>query len=93
MKRQEFLREELKLFPTKKIVWSLALLFISCALIFFRGSKEYDSLLGIEYCSVSYWMLNASQIGVAFFFEYLLFKYLKNRQIQIEENDLTKVRL
>ncbi len=53
---QSILKEEYLLFPLRKLGLIGFLLIYVLSMIVLRGSKEFHSIIGIPYCSLSYWI-------------------------------------
>ena len=52
-------------------LFSIALTLLSLIVTFLRGSKKFDSIVGIEKCGVVDWTLVVSLLVVMFIFSYI----------------------
>jgi len=73
----DILKRERKLFPKSKYGILIGLLFIVMILSLFRGSNNFDSIIGLSYCGVGYWgiyILTLVFCLVIFFFNLSILK-------------------
>lgn len=60
--------EEAMQFPWQKYREFIILLIIMMGLFVIKGTRTFSSLIGIEYCSLSYWLFYAMSIVVCLYF-------------------------
>lgn len=84
-KLADILKRERKLFPKSKYGILFGLLFTVMILSLFRGSNNFDSIIGLSYCGVGYWgiyVLTLVLCLLIFFFNRSILK----KNIQAKEN-------
>jgi len=62
------LEEDKKLFPFSKVKVILALILFLMVMDMVRGSSKFESILGIPYCSVEYWVAYSLALAGCYFF-------------------------
>jgi len=72
---KEILQEEKELFPKRKIFMILLMLSFVIFMMILKGSKDYGSPIGLEYCETGYWMVFLLSLAGCYAF------YLKGLQM------------
>lgn len=72
---KSILQEEKELFPKKKILMILLMLTFVVFMVILKGSKDYGSPIGLEYCETGYWFVFLLSLGGCYLF------YLKGLQM------------
>ena len=78
VKVSKIIEDEHKLFPMKKLGLIIALIAIIILLLLFRGTENFHSIIGIQYCGVLYWLLLVVQILVCLAVFFVNKRYLKS---------------